>query len=365
MALSIERPDPIAGMEWTVLRGERESVMRALGAEHAEAIRAWREAPDGAWGRFVARAEGVARERFEAIVASSKRLLPTESAELEWIAEGAGLPALDLWAANLRGDLGRDGIGCSDVCHQGPDGVVMGHNEDGDGELAGLIRLITLDIDGEPSATVVWYPGMLPANSFVATSAGLAFGMDHVPVAVPLTSGAGRHLVARAAQRQANGRHARDVLDSTPCAGGFSFDVADGPGRVGVMIENAAGRIHRVSARERTLLHTNHLRWVDGTQEDLRVADDDEWLAESRGRARALEAAGSQARTADEAMGALRATGVLNGGDDIHTFATVVVDTANDKVLVAGDAASDAGGGTEVWRGGLQAFAEGRWEEKA
>ncbi|MGO2633679.1 MAG: hypothetical protein ACTH9H_07975, partial [Galactobacter sp.] len=178
--VEMTRLEAVSGLEWTVLRGNREEVMRALGREHAEDIRAWRDLDGGAWARMVTRTSGVAAERFHAVMESSRMLLPVEANEIDLIAEGAGLPAEDLWAINLRGDLGHDGIGCSDVCSVPGDGVIMGHNEDGDGEVRGLVRLVTLAIDDDPTVTVVWYPGMLPSNSFVTTSAGLSFGCDHV-----------------------------------------------------------------------------------------------------------------------------------------------------------------------------------------
>lgn len=348
MSLVVERPEAVSGLEWTVLRGSREEVMRGLGHEHADAIAAWRDQEDGGWRAHVRRAEGAARDRFEAVLAATRRRLPLESQELAWIAEGAGVPERELWACNLRGDLGRDGTGCSDLAVRTEDGVAMGHNEDGDGELRDAIRLVTLDIDGDPSVTVVWYPGMLPSNSFVTTSVGLSFGMDHVPVVSAETDGAGRHFVARHAQRQADGRAARSALAEVPCAGGFAFDVADAQGRVD-LIENAAGLV-AVDASG-SVRHTNHLRLVDGTRPGLAVSDDDPWLAESRGRIAALATACPRPTGADDILRGLRAPGVLNRTDDLWTFATTVVDTAADRILVQG-----AG---EVWAGRLGAFARG------
>lgn len=345
MTLVVEHPDDVSGLPWTVLRGTRAEVMTGLGREHAGDIAALRA---GAWwAGHVRRADGVARARFDAVAASTRRLLPVESAELDDIARGAGVPARELWACNLRGDLGRDGTGCSDLAVTAAGGVVIGHNEDGDGDLRGRLRLITLDIDGDPAMTVVWYPGMLPANSFVTTTAGLTFGMDHVPVTQALTTGAGRHVVARHAQRRRDGDAARRALSDVPCAGGFAFDVADAAGRVD-LIENAAGR---VAHRQGPVRHTNHLRLLDGTRPPLAVAGDDVWLGESRSRIAALHAASTDAATADDVFTALRAPGVLNRSDAIYTFSTMVVDTAADTVTVQGSG--------PAWTGGLGAFARG------
>lgn len=338
--------DPVSGLSWSVFRGTRAEVMRALGAEHADAIHAFRSLPGGSWEAQVRRADGLATDRTDAVIESTRELLPLESQELAWIAEGADIPEREMWARNLRGDLGRDGTGCSDVAFATEAGAVMGHNEDGDGELRHEIRLVTLDIEGDPSLTAVWYPGMLPSNAFVTTAAGLAFGMDHVPVVAARTSGAGRHFVARHAQRQHTGDAARDALSQVPCAGGFAFDVADAAGRVD-LIENAAGDVARMGERYR---HTNHLRLLDGTREGFAVPDDDEWLRESRDRLSALQACGNPAGAWD-VHAALRAPGVLGRSEDLWTFATIVVDTAADEVLLQGSGA--------VWRGRWSAFARG------
>lgn len=352
MSVTIERPDPVSGLEWTVLRGDRERVFRALGAEHADLIAAQRSDPESGWSANVRRSRTAAADRFAAVVASTKRQLPVESAEVEWIAAGAGVDAAELWAQNLRGDLGRDGTGCSDLSLATGSGVVLGHNEDGDGELRGLIRLVTLDIEGDPTMTVVWYPGMLPANSFVTTSAGLTFGMDHVPVRTANLDGCGRHFVARRAQRQATGDAARAVLTDIACAGGFAFDVADAHAVRVDLIENAAGRVAAVPfAGGELARHTNHLRIVDGAQPGLAVAADDEWLAESRTRFGALCAASQCTSDAADVLAALRARGVRNDRDEIYTFTTTVIDSAADEIVVQGSG--------EPWRGRWGAFARG------
>ncbi|GAA3031429.1 C45 family autoproteolytic acyltransferase/hydolase [Microbacterium dextranolyticum] len=349
MSVVIERRDAVSGMGWTVLRGARADVMRALGAEHAALIEAQRADSDGGWSANVRRSRGVAAERFAAVADSTRAALPVESQELDWIAEGADIAPDELWAQNLRGDLGRDGTGCSDLSLLHGASVVLGHNEDGDAGLRGLLRLVTLDIEGDPSITVVWYPGMLPSNSFVTTSAGLSFGMDHVPVRVADLRGCGRHLVARHAQRQHSGAQARDALTRFGCAGGFAFDVADAEaGRVD-LIENAAGV--RAMQEGGVIRHTNHLRVVDGARGDLAVAADDEWLAESRARLAVLSDVSRNAADADAVWGALRADGVRNLRDDLFTLATAMVDTGADLVTVQAEG--------EPWRGSLGAFARG------
>ena len=351
MSVRVNSNPPVSGLEWTVLSGSRQDVFTGLGEVHADAIRAGIERPG--WRRLAERAEGTARDRFDRVLSASRQRLPVEAAELGWLARGACVDERDLWIYNLRGDLGRDGLGCSDLSALRNGHVLIGHNEDGDGELAGTIRLITLAVDGEPCCTVVWYPGMLPANSFVATSAGLVFGMDHVPSVRPHLDGAGRHLVARHAQRQSSGANARRVLTSYPCAGGFAFDLADRDGARIDLIENVAGRFAAAGGND--LRHTNHLRLVDGQQPGLRLPEDDHWMAESRTRCRSLESVSHEIAGVEDVLAALRSSGVCNRSADIYTFCTAAVDLTDDMIIVQGT--------EEPWRGSLSAFATGKTRE--
>lgn len=374
----IERLDSVSGMSWTAYTGERLDVFTALGQDTADAIHVARIDSDGGWGRLLrAAAPGTDRaERLRRVEASSRRLLPVEAAELDALAAGAGLPASDLWTLNLRGDLGEDGAGCSDVCAASVAGLVVGHNEDGVAADAPGMRLVTLRIDGDPTVTALWYPGMLPANAWTATSAGLVFGMDHVPVHRADLDGAGRHLLARHAQRQESGPAAAASLTSIPCAGGFSFDLGDRVRREACIVECAAGRTAIAAARvgAQPLRHTNHLRLLDGTEDGLRVADQ---RTESRERAGRLEArlaelaedgaadpgpadpatvhaelADPAALDAERVFAALRSDGICKRDDDHWTLATFVSDLTHDRLLVQG-----AG---QPWRGSLSALAAGR-----
>ncbi len=361
LVVEVTDAGPVAGLEWTVVRGARDEVFRALGEAHADDIRRCRDRAGGAWSR-VARSARRRADRLERVVASSRRLLPVEAQEIGWLAEGAGLPEEDLWVYNLRGDLGHDGTGCSDVSTIGGGHVLLGHNEDGDRELVGLVRLVTLAIDGDPALTAVWYPGMLPANTFVASSAGLVVGVDHVPVPSPCLDGAGRHLVARHAQRQAGGAAAREALCRVPCAGGFAFDVADGPAHRVDLVEIAAGRsaTWAVTAGDPggedgpaypILRHTNHLRHLDATADGLRLPPGDRSLAESTARAAALDRVTRRVDTLADVEAALLADGVHNRTEVLWTFVTIAVDLTADVVVLHGP------GGR--WSGRLSAFTRG------
>ena len=87
MSVVIEERDPVAGLAWTVLRGERTDVMRALGRTHAEAIHAQRVAEDGSWSANVRRARGVAAARFAATFVDATRQRSAHEPALQRTAE--------------------------------------------------------------------------------------------------------------------------------------------------------------------------------------------------------------------------------------------------------------------------------------
>ncbi|QTX05917.1 C45 family autoproteolytic acyltransferase/hydolase [Agromyces archimandritae] len=351
----IHENEPVAGLAWTVFAGDRETVFHELGARFAAEIREARERPGGQWERLVARTDGTAAgERVDAVIAATRRHCPVESAELDAMAAGAGIRTRELWTYNLRGDFGRDGTGCSDLVLGGVDAagrprLVLGHNEDGDGDLAGTVRLVTLRIEGDPDVTAVWYPGFVPANAFVATSAGVVWGMDHLPVVAAELAGAGRHLLARHAQRQPTGAAGLDAVRRIPCAGGFAFNVA-GAG-FATTVENAAGVIGEAESASGCRWHTNHLRYVGAGAAGLEPGGDDPWLAESRTRGAALATAAGHAASTPEVLSALRSPGVLNRSADIFTFVTAVADLVGDRIALQGEGAA--------WTGELGAFASG------
>ncbi|MCI1207428.1 MAG: C45 family peptidase [Microbacteriaceae bacterium] len=359
MGLEIRELGTVSGLPWTLYAGSRLDVFTALGRDQAFAIRAARDMADGSWAvnrRRAARPD--VAPLLHRVEASTRILLPVESAELDAIAAGAGLPTRDLWAYNLRGDLGRDGTGCSDLCRLIPGGVVFGHNEDGGPSQAGTMQLLTLLIEGDPAVTALWYPGMLPANACTVTGAGLAFGMDHVPIPTPDTGGVGRHFLARHAQRQSDADSALEALRETPAAGGFSFDVADLTAGTGTVLEAAAGRhAEVVAARDRTLRHTNHLHLLDGP--GLTVQDTDPSIRESRARGAALDAAATRVPAGAgpvETLHALRSPGVLGRDADRYTLATVVVDSATGTILVQGEGGPETARLGDVLLGAPDAF---------
>jgi hypothetical protein len=208
-------------------------------------------------------------QRLAAVWRASQASFPRAWDELAAMASGAGAPLDDLALLNVRGDLGPINAGCSDLAWRRGRSVI-GHNEDGAEEQDGHCALLTLVIDGQPPVTAFWYPGFLPSNAFTVTRAGMVWGIDSLTVVEP-GPGPGRHFVARGLQLAASTiEDSIEYLGANPSAGGFSYTIGDQSGRI-VMVEAAAGRLAWAEAGPAApggplLWHTNHGRYIEGTQ---------------------------------------------------------------------------------------------------
>lgn len=256
------------GFVWTNLSGERRSVFASLG-EYArtDIAHVLESLPELAALRARCASEPALRDHVNRVADASRRDYPDTWSEVEALAAGAGVPTEDLVLLNLRGDLGRStgrplavegctSIGWSDGRH-----AVLGHNEDGAPQLLGRCRLLTLQIDGEPSVTVWWYPGFIPSNTFAINSAGIVCAINNINVIRP-AGAPGRHFVARAVHGSTDLDQAIRQLGRSPSAGGFTY-VLGQAGRPDVhVVETAAGasRARRCPDRAASFAaHANHL----------------------------------------------------------------------------------------------------------
>ncbi|GAB3706977.1 C45 family autoproteolytic acyltransferase/hydolase [Mariniluteicoccus flavus] len=245
----------LAHLDWFVVSGDAETAYAELGRACAPRIRAVVES---------AAVMAPLRQRAEwsphlPHVLEASRNTPAH-AELVALAAGAGIPTADLELLNLRGDLGTDGLGCTDVALCRPDGLVVAHNEDGPADFDCVA--VTLDIDGRAPIWAFWTPGMIPANSFVITGHGLAHGCDAITVTTPAAA-PGRHFVARGLADATTLDDARAHLRSTPSAGGFHYALTDWRRGAYAGVEAAAGQFAEL-ADDPVAWHTNHLRAIDG-----------------------------------------------------------------------------------------------------
>jgi hypothetical protein len=257
----------VGGLRWLVVAGPRLDAFNALGELARDEIHGVLEGmPERpALERFVATARG--RAALDRVVAATSTAQPTEYAELQALARGAGVGPDAILLANLRGDLGaEDGTGCSDLGWRRTRSFTA-HNEDGAPALQGRFILVTLAVDGAVPVTTQWYAGFLPGNTFTVTGHGLAWGINHIHVRDPAAA-AGRHFVARGLQQARSLDDAIRYLSTHPSAGGFTYNFGEvATGRVAT-IEAAAGRVAVVEADPLArpfLWHTNHLRFLEST----------------------------------------------------------------------------------------------------
>ncbi|WP_370970555.1 C45 family autoproteolytic acyltransferase/hydolase [Amycolatopsis sp. cg9] len=318
------REHRIGDVRWTIVRGPREAAFRELGA-YAAADIGTVLAGLPSWP-VTARARH-SPVRFRAVESASQVEHPDAYAELTALAEGAGVPFDDLLLANLRGDLGAgDGTGCTDLAWAGEPSL-LGHNEDGAPVFDGIGRLLTLLIDGEPGVCVWWYPGFLPSNTFTLTTHGLVWGIDSVSVAAPSPC-AGRHFVARTAQRATSVAEAVSLLRSHASAGGFAYTMG-ALGAPAVTVVEKAGHDTAVTTVASGLSwHTNHFRQLPP---HLDVAAE-----ESLDRA---EVCAHLAPTSPDAKWLLSAlTNDVHrnatGGDELMTLSTLVTDLGSGEVTL-------------------------------
>lgn len=319
-------------LDWIVVAGDRDSAFAELGRHCAARIAALVGASE-----MLARLRGRAERspHYAGVRERSRVDCPQQWAELECLAAGAGVDVEDLVLLNLRGDLGTDGTGCTDVAFRSGDDVVIAHNEDGSADFDCV--MLTLLIEGDPAVSVFWYPGMLPSNSFVVTDSGLTWGCDAVQVERPAEA-PGRHFIARAMQGARSIDELEEHLRHHPSAGGFAYAIGDWRGNAAAHLEAAAGRVSRVDLTDHLLWHTNHLRHLDGL---------DRAEAESLGRG---EVAGrwrpegppvewcldSLAGRGTDAGGVHRdgAVGSVTPGASV-TLGTLIVECASGRITIA------------------------------
>ncbi len=320
----------VGGLRWTIVCGPREEAFTRLGEYAAAEIEAVLDELPGR-ARLLSRAR---REpaAYRAIEAASRTDHRDAVGELAALAKGAAVPFDDLLLINLRGDLGSgDGTGCTDLAWGGERSLI-GHNEDGAPVFDGRGGLLTLLLDGEPGVCVWWYPGFVPANTFTLTSAGMAWGIDHVGVVRPGT-GAGRHFVARTLQRAGSIADVVGHLHRNPSAGGFAYTT----GQAGVpgvtVLETAAAQLAVTPVPEGFFWHTNHLRRLPP---DLDQAGEESLVrAEVCARLRPDEPDAEwmlEKLTGKPVPDGLHRN--ATGGDDLMTLSTMVADLRDGVVTI-------------------------------
>lgn len=351
MAVRLEE-NTLAGLRWLRVAGPRDQVFRALGEAAGDDIRALTSDLPEVEALVKLRARGgLASAVLDALLERNRTCHPHEFAEIVDLAAGAGVPAERLLLLNVRGDVGcTDDLGCSTLLWSGG-GSFLAHNEDGDPAARDRFTFLTLHVDDEVSRTIQWYPGLLPANTFVVNAHGLAWGIDHLAVHRPAAA-PGRQFVSRALQGAASVTEAVDYLTHHPTAGGYAYNFADVNNRRLLAVEAAAGRIEvrSVAAEDGLVWHTNHFRYLHPSGSDhpegpsAEIPEVRTRRVETMRRGTVLEALAPPPReaTGQWFLQTLADTAVPDGvfrnavdGDPLMTHCTSVVDVERAEITLA------------------------------
>ena len=310
-------------LTWVKLRGPRKQVFLHLGEMFGEVITSFLA---GARERKrVAQMQN--SPHLATVLDTTARLFPGPISELEAMAEGADVPFDELLWLNIRGDLGYESKGCSDLGLLSQKRLLLIHNEDADPVHEGDCSLLTLHIDGDLPITTYWYPGMLPAITFWLNSSGIACGIDHIPVANP-GAGGGRQFLARHLAAATSLAEFVDWAGQVPVAGGYTYMVGTAQKRQLLSVEVGPSGISSREVAQR-YAHTNHFI----TLTDQQVIDEQSVprleilnsFHEPTTRDQALRA------FSDPAMGIWRDA---TGGDPLLTLCSVVFDLDDRVVLL-------------------------------
>lgn len=236
---------------WLTLTGSPRDLGLALGragraavARHLPSHPLWRMLNAPAHAARVARMAEATRARF-----------PWIWAEIEGLADGLGLPVMQVFAWNCRGDLlASVPDGCTTVLVPGA-APVLAHNEDGLPFFGGACFIAEARPEGRPGFHAFCYPGSIPGHTFAFTAAGLVQTVNNlrltgVEAAIP------RMVLGRALLAAETLDTALELLRDAP-SGGFHFGLMQrGDPRL-LSVEFGGGALS-VKAVDAPAVHANH-----------------------------------------------------------------------------------------------------------
>lgn len=245
-----------AGLGWLSLAGTSREIGFALGRQGAQAVGLhllkhplWAMVNDPRQAAQVG-----------AMAAATQARFPQIWAEIEGLAEGLGLPVMQAFAWNCRGDLlASVPDGCTTVMLPGAE-PLLAHNEDGlpffrDSSFIAAVRPETA-----PGFRAFCYPGSIPGHTFAFTDAGLVQTVNNmrltgVSAAIP------RMVLGRALLGCETLAQAVDLLHDAP-SGGFHFGLMHRTDRRILSVEFGGGEtsVRQVATPS---LHANHALHLD------------------------------------------------------------------------------------------------------
>jgi hypothetical protein len=141
----------------------------------------------------------IGSDRLKNMEDAARAVFPRYVDELAGIADGCELPFSHVFLWNSRGDIYPFvGDGCTTVCAPSPDGVLLGHNEDGDPNLRPYCFISKREPGSNNSGYLAFtYPASINGHTFSVNSAGIVQLVDNIR-SLEYGDGVPRQLLSRA-----------------------------------------------------------------------------------------------------------------------------------------------------------------------
>jgi hypothetical protein len=201
--------------------------------------------------------------RIAPFAAALRARFPEVLAEIEGMAQGAGLSLDDLLVLNLQCELGalKAQAASPDACstfhfvHRGR--ALLLHNEDGDGAYRDLLAILRLRPEGRPAVTALAYPGVVPGNVPAMNGAGVVQTTNFIGAA-GVGPGVPRYAVGRATLAARTLDEALAVARAPDAAFSFHLNLGSIPERRLVAVDVAPGGVSDTRETDGLFLQTNH-----------------------------------------------------------------------------------------------------------
>jgi hypothetical protein len=141
----------------------------------------------------------IGSERLKNMETAARSAFPQYVDELAGIAEGCELPFSYVFLWNCRGDLSPFiSDGCTTVCAPSSQGILLGHNEDGDPKLRSHCFISKREPESNDLGfTSFTYPASINGHTFSVNSAGIVQLVDNIR-SLEYGDGVPRQLLSRA-----------------------------------------------------------------------------------------------------------------------------------------------------------------------
>jgi len=200
----------------------------------------------------------IGSERLENMETAARTAFPQYVDELAGIAEGCELPFAYVFLWNCRGDLSPFiSDGCTTVCAPSSQGILLGHNEDGDPKLRSHCFISKREPESNDLGfTSFTYPASINGHTFSVNSAGIVQLVDNIR-SLEYGDGVPRQLLSRAILDCRNLDEVISTLESCHRAGSFHHMLAQRGRKDVISVEYTPGNVSIVRLHA-SYGHANH-----------------------------------------------------------------------------------------------------------